>query len=140
MGERKLRYDDVQVGDTAPAIDHELTRTDLVMYAGASGDFNPMHHDEVAAQAAGLPSVFGHGMFSAGLLATAITNYVGIGNLASYRMRFTKQTWPGEVLSTNIAVIEKRPGNEIVLECVLVNQDGEAKLQAEAVAVLPGEG
>jgi acyl dehydratase len=140
MGERKLRYDDVQVGDTAPAIDHELTRTDLVMYAGASGDFNPMHHDEVAAQAAGLPSVFGHGMFSAGLLATAITNYVGIGNLASYRMRFTKQTWPGEVLSTNIAVIEKRAGNEIVLECVLVNQDGEAKLQAEAVAVLPGEG
>lgn len=140
MGERKLRYDDVQVGDTAPAIDHELTRTDLVMYAGASGDFNPMHHDEVAAEAAGLPSVFGHGMFSAGLLATAITNYVGIGNLASYRMRFTKQTWPGEVLSTNVAVIEKRPGNEIVLECVLVNQDGEAKLRAEAVAVLPGEG
>ena len=140
MGERKLRYDDLQVGDTAPAIDHELTRTDLVMYAGASGDFNPMHHDEVAAQAAGLPSVFGHGMFSAGLLATAITNYVGIGNLASYRMRFTKQTWPGEVLSTNVAVIEKRPGNEIVLECVLVNQDGEAKLQAEAVALLPGEG
>jgi acyl dehydratase len=140
MGERKLRYDDVQVGDTAPAIDHELTRTDLVMYAGASGDFNPMHHDEVAAKAAGLPSVFGHGMFSAGLLATAITNYVGVGNLASYRMRFTKQTWPGEVLSTNVAVIEKRPGNEIVLECVLTNQDGEAKLQAEAVAVLPGEG
>jgi acyl dehydratase len=140
MGERKLRYDDVQVGDTAPAIDHELTRTDLVMYAGASGDFNPMHHDEVAAQAAGLPSVFGHGMFSAGLLATAITDYVGIGNLASYRMRFTKQTWPGEVLSTNVSVIEKRPGNEIVLECSLVNQAGEAKLQAEAVAVLPSEG
>ncbi len=69
MGERKLQYDDVQVGDTAPAIDHELTRTDLVMYAGASGDFNPMHTDEVAAKAAGLPSVFGHGMFSAGLLA-----------------------------------------------------------------------
>ena len=139
MGERKLRYDDVKVGDTAPAIDHELTRTDLVMYAGASGDFNPMHHDEVAAQAAGLPSVFGHGMFSAGLLATAITNYVGIGNLSSYRMRFTKQTWPGEVLSTAVSVVEKRPGNEIVLECALVNQDGEAKLQAEAVAVLPGD-
>ena len=136
----RLKFDGVNVGDEAPSLSHTLTRTDLVMYAGASGDFNPMHHDEVAAQAAGLPSVFGHGMFSAGLLATAITNYVGIGNLASYRMRFTKQTWPGEVLSTNVAVTEKRPGNEIVLECVLVNQDGEAKLQAEAVAVLPGEG
>ena len=88
MGERKLRYDDVNVGDQAPALDHKLSRTDLVMYAGASGDFNPMHHDEVAAQAAGLPSVFGHGMFTAGLLATAVTNYVGIGNLASYRVRF----------------------------------------------------
>ena len=138
MGEHKLTYDDVKVGDTAPPIEHELTRTDLVMYAGASGDFNPMHHDEIAAQAAGLPSVFGHGMFSAGLLATAITNYVGIGNLASYRMRFTKQTWPGEVLSTNVSVIEKRPGNEIVLECRLVNQNSEAKLEAEAVAVLAG--
>ncbi len=140
MGERKLRYDDVKVGDTAPAIDHKLSRTDLVMYAGASGDFNPMHHDEVAAQAAGLPSVFGHGMFTAGLLATAVTNYVGIGNLTSYRVRFTKQTWPGETLSTTIAVSEKRPDNEIVLECAVVNENGEAKIQGEAVAVLPADG
>ena len=140
MGERKLRYDDVKVGDQAPAIEHQLTRTDLVMYAGASGDFNPMHHDEIAAQAAGLPSVFGHGMFSAGLLATAVTNYVGIGNLSSYRVRFTKQTWPGEKLTTTIAVTEKRPGNEIVLECALVNENGEAKIQGEAVAVLPADG
>ena len=137
MGERKLRYDDVNVGDQAPAIDHKLTRTDLVMYAGASGDFNPMHHDEVAAQAAGLPSVFGHGMFTAGLLATAVTNYVGVGNLTSYRVRFTKQTWPGETLSTTIAVSEKRANNEIVLECAVVNESGEAKIQGEAVAVLP---
>jgi acyl dehydratase len=137
MGETKLTYDDVEVGDRAPAIEHKLTRTDLVMYAGASGDFNPMHTDEVAAKEAGLPSVFGHGMFSAGLLATAVTNYVGIGNLTSYRVRFTKQTWPGEKLSTNVAVTEKRPGNEIVLECALVNENGEAKIQGEAVAVLP---
>jgi acyl dehydratase len=139
MGERKLRYDDVNVGDQAPALDHKLSRTDLVMYAGASGDFNPMHHDEVAAQAAGLPSVFGHGMFTAGLLATAVTNYVGIGNLASYRVRFTKQTWPGETLSTTISVSEKRPNNEIVLECAVVNENGEAKIQGEAVAVLPAD-
>ena len=137
MGERKLRYDDVNVGDQAPAIDHKLTRTDLVMYAGASGDFNPMHHDEVAAQAAGLPSVFGHGMFTAGLLATAVTNYVGVGNLTSYRVRFTKQTWPGETLSTTVSVREKRANNEIVLECAVVNENGEAKIQGEAVAVLP---
>ena len=133
-------FEDVKEGDEGPPVSHALTRTDLVMYAGASGDFNPMHHDEVAAQAAGLPSVFGHGMFTAGLLATAVTNYVGIGNLASYRVRFTKQTWPGETLSTTISVSEKRPNNEIVLECAVVNENGEAKIQGEAVAVLPADG
>ena len=136
MGERVRDYDDVSAGESGPAISHTLTRTDLVMYAGASGDFNPMHHDEVAAQLAGLPSVFGHGMFTAGLLATAVTNYVGIGNLKSYRVRFTKQTWPGEVLTTSVTVREKRAGNEVVLDCSVVNEQGETKIQGEAVAVL----
>ena len=90
----RLKLDAVQVGDEAPALTHKLTRSDLVMYAGASGDFNPMHTDEVAAKAAGLPSVFGHGMFTMGLLGTALTDYVGVGNLKNYKVRFTKQTWP----------------------------------------------
>jgi len=136
MSERAPDYADVSTGDTGPAISHTLSRTDLVMYAGASGDFNPMHHDEIAAQQAGLPSVFGHGMFTAGLLATAVTNYVGIGHLKSYRVRFTKQTWPGEVLTTSVTVREKRAGNEVVLDCSVANQDGETKILGEAVAVL----
>src|SRR3954451_1255941 len=130
MGERKLQYDDLKVGDTAPTIDHELTRTDLVMYAGASGDFNPMHTDEVAAQAAGLPSVFGHGMFSMGILGKAVTDYAGVGNLKTYKVRFTKQTWPDEVLTTTITVSAKRSeGGEHLLDltCSLANQDGEVK-------------
>ncbi len=137
MSARAEAFDDVAVGDSGPSISHALTRTDLVMYAGASGDFNPMHHDEIAAQAAGLPSVFGHGMFTAGLLATAVTNFVGVGHLKSYRVRFTKQTWPGEVLTTNVTVTKKRKGNEVVLACSVVNEHGEAKVQGEAVAVLP---
>ena len=136
MGEAALNANDVSAGDAGPVISHPLTRTDLVMYAGASGDFNPMHHDEIAAQQAGLPSVFGHGMFTAGLLATAITNYVGVGHLKSYRVRFTKQTWPGEVLTTSVTVREKRAGNEVVLDCSVVNEQGETKIQGEAVAVL----
>ena len=135
MGQGALDSKAVSAGDAGPVISHPLTRTDLVMYAGASGDFNPMHHDEIAAQQAGLPSVFGHGMFTAGLLATAITNYVGVGNLKSYRVRFTKQTWPGEVLTTSVTVREKR-GNEVVLDCSVVNDQGETKIQGEAVAVL----
>ncbi len=137
MGERVLDSNQVAAGDAGPAISHPLTRTDLVMYAGASGDFNPMHHDEIAAQQAGLPSVFGHGMFTAGLLATAVTNFVGIGNLKSYRVRFTKQTWPGEVLTTSVTVREKRAANEVVLDCSVVNEQGETKIQGEAIAVLP---
>ncbi|MEZ5141435.1 MAG: MaoC/PaaZ C-terminal domain-containing protein [Acidimicrobiales bacterium] len=96
MAEAKLQFDEVQVGDEAPSLTHTLTRTDLVRYAGASGDFNPMHHDEVAAQAAGLPSVFGHGMLSMGILGKAITDFAGVGNLTRYQVRFTKQTWPDE--------------------------------------------
>ena len=110
------------------------------MYAGASGDFNPMHHDEVKAQEAGLPSVFGHGMFSMGLLGKAITDYVGVGNLKKYSVRFTKQTWPGETLVSSVKVTAKRKeGDEnlVDLEVSLANQDGEVKVAGEAVAALP---
>jgi acyl dehydratase len=133
-----LQLDEVEVGDEAPVKSHTLTRTDLVMYAGASGDFNPMHTDEVAAQATGLPSVFGHGMFSMGLLGTALTDYVGAGNLRRYKVRFTKQTWPDEELSTKIVVTGTREvdGERLVdLECSLSNADGEVKVAGEAVAV-----
>jgi len=108
MAEQKLFFEDVSEGDEAPVVTHELTRTDLVQYAGASGDFNPMHHDEVKAQQAGLPSVFGHGMFSAGFLARALTDYVGVGNLKKYKVRFAKQTWPCETFQSKIAVTAKR--------------------------------
>src|SRR6202165_566079 len=143
VAEAKLFFDDVNEGDEAPAVSHELTRTDLVMYAGASGDFNPMHTDEVAAKEAGLPGVFGHGMFTAGLLGKALTDYVGVGNLKRYKVRFTKQTWPGETLITRITVASKRDeGSEhlVDLECHAVNQDGESKRQGEATASLTSRG
>ena len=140
MAEQKLYFDDVSEGDEAPAVSHELTRTDLVQYAGASGDFNPMHHDEVKAQAAGLPSVFGHGMFTMGLLGKALTDYVGVGNLETYQVRFTKQTWPGETLTTKVSIAKKYEEDgkqKVALECEVVNQDGEPKVQGTAVAALP---
>lgn len=140
MGEQKLFFDDVQEGDAAPEVAHVLTRTDLVMYAGASGDFNPMHHDEVAAKEAGLPSVFGHGMFTMGLLGKALTDYVGVGNLEKYSVRFTQQTWPGETLTTKVTVVrtyDEDGDHKVELDCAVVNQDGAAKVQGTAVAVLP---
>jgi acyl dehydratase len=137
MGEKTLSFADVKIGDEAPVTTHKLTRTDLVKYAGASGDFNPMHHDEVAAQAAGQPSVFGHGMFSMGLLGSALTDYVGVGNLVRYQVRFARQTWPDEVLSSKIVVTGKREedGKKLVdLALTLSNGDGEDKLIGEATA------
>jgi len=134
----KLNYDDLSVGDEGPVVSHELTRTCLVKYAGASGDFNPMHTDEVSAQAAGLPSVFGHGMFSMGLLGRAVTDWAGHGNLKRYGVRFTKQTWPGETLSTRIVVTgkeEQDDGRRVTAEVSLVNQEGEVKLAGTAVVL-----
>jgi acyl dehydratase len=142
MGEQRF-FEDVAEGDEGPSITHVLTRTDLVRYAGASGDYNPMHHDEVKAQAAGQPSVFGHGMFSMGLLGTAITDYVGVGNLTQYKVRFARQTWPDEALTTKVVVKGKRDedGKHLVdLDVRLVNQDGEEKLVGEATAALPSRG
>jgi acyl dehydratase len=140
MGDQVLYFEDVAKGDHAPERSHVLTRTDLVKYAGASGDFNPMHHDEVKAVAAGQPSVFGHGMFSMGLLGTAITDYVGVGNVRRFQVRFAKQTWPDEELRTDIVVSGKRTEgdvNLVDLDVRLHNADGEEKVVGEATAAIP---
>jgi acyl dehydratase len=142
MSDQKLFFNEVHEGDQAPEFRHELSRTDLVRYAGASGDFNPMHHDEVQAQSAGLPSVFGHGMFTMGLLGRALTDYVGAGNLRVYKVRFTKQTWPGETLATKVTVkkkYEEHGEHRVDLDCEVVNENGEAKVSGVAVASLPSQ-
>lgn len=136
----RLFFDDVQEGDAGPELSHELTRSDLVRYAGASGDFNPMHTDEIAATGAGLPSVFGHGMFTMGMLGKALTDYVGVGSLRAYKVRFTKQTWPGETLTARVRVAKKYEEDgehRVDLECEVVNSDGEPKVSGVAVAALP---
>ena len=140
MGEAKRYFEDVNEGDEAPVLRHTLERTDLVRYAGASGDYNPMHHDEVKAQAAGQPSVFGHGMFSMGLLGTALTDFLGVGHLTHYQVRFSRQTWPGEQLSSRVVVVAKRVegGRHLVdVECSLFNENGEEKVVGVATAELP---
>jgi acyl dehydratase len=140
MADNVLFFDDVHEGDQAPEFSHELSRTDLVRYAGASGDFNPMHHDEVHAKEAGLPSVFGHGMFTMGMLGKALTDYVGVGSLRLYKVRFTKQTWPAEQLTTKITVKKKydeHGEHRVDLDCEVVNGNGEAKVSGVAVAALP---
>ncbi len=139
----QLHFEDVEIGDAAPVIEHTLNRTDLVRYAGASGDYNPMHHDETKAQAAGLPSVFGHDMFSMGLLGRAVTDHVGLAALQRFAVRFTKQTWPGNVLTTSVVVKDKRKDGDdhlVDFDVALVNQDGDPVVTGEVTAVLPTRG
>ena len=134
-----LTIGDVTVGMEAPVLRHTLTRTDLVRYAGASGDYNPMHHDEVKATAAGQPSVFGHGMLSMGFLGSAITAFAGAGSVVEYSVRFARQTWPGEELITRVVVsaIREVEGDHLVdLDVSLANADGEEKVIGSATVSL----
>jgi acyl dehydratase len=105
-----------------------LTRTDLVRYAGASGDFNPLHHDHQFASNAGLPDVMAHGMLSAGLLASALTKWFGTGSVRRYSIRFRSPVWPGDVLTAHCRNAETVADNggqfaDLALELVRGNGD-----------------
>src|SRR6202035_2707825 len=90
----------VQVGEKAEARDYgPLTTRMFVRYAGASGDFNPMHYDDALARSAGYPSVFAQGMLSAALLASFAVDWLGAENIRRYRVRSREQVWPGDVLT-----------------------------------------
>jgi acyl dehydratase len=90
----------VTAGDRAPERVHgPVTRSDLVRYAGAGGDFNPIHHDEQFARDAGLETVFAMGMFHAGLLSRLVARWLGLANVRSFGVRFTGQVWPGDTLT-----------------------------------------
>ena len=75
-----------------------LTRTHFVRYAGAGGDFNPIHHDDGFARSAGYPSVFGHGLLTAGLLSDYVVQRLGLLNLRRFSVRYVGQVWPGDEL------------------------------------------
>jgi acyl dehydratase len=103
------------VGDEPPVLTHELKRSDLIRYAGASGDFFPLHTDDAYARDAGFDGIFAHGMYSAGLLVTAITNWLGVRALRRLKVRFAAKAWPGEVLSSRVCITGTRPDNGTLL-------------------------
>ncbi len=134
-----ITYGGVDVGDEAPPLVVEnLTRTHFVRYAGASGDFNPMHHDDTIATQVGNPSVFGHGMLTAGLMARVVKDWCGPEAMRRFQVRFSKQVWPGDTLTCTATVTGKRDegGARLVdLECKVTNQDGVEVLTGSATAV-----
>jgi acyl dehydratase len=111
----------------------------FVRYAGASGDFNPIHHDEEFAKSAGYPTVFGHGMLTAGILSKYVTDLAGVGNVRLFRVRFATQVWPGDRLTCAGHVAKKyHEGDEhrVDLELTVVNQEGETAVQGFATVAL----
>ena len=134
-----LKASELKVGDFhEERLVDDLTRTQIVQYAGASGDYNPVHTDtEFATQVAGFPSVFAHGMLSMGMTGKLVTNYVGDGRLTKYGVRFTRQVWPGDTLDSKAVVKEIREeGGQfyVDLDVETVNQNGETVIKGTASA------
>jgi acyl dehydratase len=108
-----------------------VSRTDLVRYAGASGDFNPLHHDESFARAAGLPGVMAHGMFSAGLLGSFLIAWIGERPIRRYKMRFLSPVWPGDILHAG-GEVASFSGTVALLTLRLWREDGAEVVTGEA--------
>ena len=136
-----LSASNLKVGDTHTArLVEDLKRTQIVQYAGASGDYNPLHTDEpFARDVAGYPGVFAHGMLTMGLTGRALTDWVGDGRLLEYGVRFTAQVWPGDTLTVTATVREigSRDGVPVALiDIVTTNSRGETVVTGTAVARL----
>ena len=134
-----LKRSEVEVGAMreVPVVD-DLTRTQIVMYAGASGDYNPLHTDEVfATQVAGFPGVFAHGMLTMGMTGRALTDWVGEEGLLTFGVQFRGQVWPGDTLVTTLTVTAVRE-DSVDLDVRTTNQDGRDVVVGTASARLDG--
>ena len=134
-----LQASKLAVGDThRERVVENLSRTQIVQYAGASGDYNPLHTDDVYTRdAAGYPSVFAHGMLTMGMTGKMLTNYVGDGRLTKFGVRFTNQVWPGDTLdaTATVAAIREEAGQHYVdLTVSTTNQDGREVVGGTATA------
>ncbi len=136
------RWEDLREGEGAPERTvGPLTRTDFVRYQGASGDMNPVHHDEVFARAAGYEAPLGVGMFHAGVMATWATDWLGPENVRGFKVRWKEPVFPGDVLRFEGKIVRKyEHGGErrVDLEMVCTKQSGAVAVQGWATFVVPG--
>ena len=112
-----------------------LTRTDFVRYQGASGDFNPIHHDEEFARSAGFDTVFSVGMLQAGLLATYCTDLLGPANVRRFKVQFREQVWPGDRLVASARVVEVFEADEeprVNLDLTMTREGGGVAIRGVA--------
>jgi acyl dehydratase len=117
----------------------DVTRTQIVQYAGASGDFSPLHTDEPAARRAGNPSLMAHGMMTMALTAKVLTAWLGDDALRTLSTRFTAPVWPGDALTATATIETAETVGALTMLSVALrttNQDGVVVLTGTATAVL----
>ncbi len=127
------------VGDTRSLeLFADLSRTQIVMYAGASGDYNPLHTDDrYTTEVAEYPSVFAHGMLTMGATGRVLTDWVGDEQLVRFGVRFVGQVWPGDRLTATATVeaVREEAGEHLVdFAVTTVNADGTPVVTGTATA------
>ncbi|GIH68992.1 MaoC family dehydratase [Sphaerimonospora thailandensis] len=135
-----VKYDEVEVGQEIPAVDYPVRRVNLVMYAGASGDFNPIHWNERHAKAVGLPDVIAHGMYTMAQGGRFITDWAGDpGAVVDYGVRFSSMVVvpdddEGATVSISGRIEEKLDGNRVIV--VLTAKSGDSRVLSKARAIV----
>lgn len=134
----QLFFEDVNVGDEMPQlVKKAVNEVQLIRYAGASGDFNPLHTVDAVGKMAGFGGVIAHGMLVMGIVGQAITDWMPNRCLKNFGVRFTAPTKPNEVITVTGKVVEKQEdGRLIVCEVRAANQDGEVKINGRFEARL----
>jgi acyl dehydratase len=134
-------FDDVTVGDALPPlVKGPIQQIQLTRYAGASGDFNPIHQDEEFAKAAGMGGVFAHGMLSMGFVAQAVTDWAGAGRVRKIGVRFAALVRPKDTVTCRARVVgtaQKDGMNLVELDVWAENQKGEKVVTGKATVTLP---
>jgi acyl dehydratase len=140
MAQPKVLFDDIEVGyQIPPLVKDPITETQLVMYAGASGDFNPIHTVHAFGEKAGFGGVIGHGMLSMGFAGQFMTNWVGVKALKKLAVQFRAVTKPKDVITVSGTVIKKytKDGQKLVdCELLATNQKGDKIIIGTATAEL----
>jgi acyl dehydratase len=132
---------DVEIGSAPPPRTFgPLTTQMFVRYAGASGDFNPIHYDHAFATSAGFPGVFSQGMHQAALLATFATDWLGPENVRRFQVRFREQVWPDDELTctgTVTALTDTDEGRVATVELQCTRQTGGVAIVGSADFLVP---
>ncbi|MDI6742611.1 MAG: MaoC/PaaZ C-terminal domain-containing protein [Smithella sp.] len=151
---KKIYFDDIKIGDAMPAFaSAPITRTNLVRYAGASGDFNPLHHDETFVALFGMQRVIAQGMFIMGITSNAITQWIDNKYLRNFKVRFSGMTEPADLtdfentktratITVTGEVVKKfAEGGENLIQCDITAMDalGSVKLTGSFIAALPSK-